>query len=60
MDKIVDITKILENTKQKEEELVNNKQSQNVKKSTNPILKKMMSFKNENLSKKFDINDLLR
>lgn len=31
-----------------------------VSKATNPILKKLMQFKNDNLSKKFDINDLLR
>lgn len=60
MDKIIDITKILEKTEHKVDTLEKNKQSLNVQKTTNPILKKMMSFKNENLSKKFDINDLLR
>lgn len=33
--------------------------NQNVNKATNPILKKLACFKNDNLSKKFDINDLI-
>ena len=60
MDKIIDITKVLEKTKEEKKELENNKQSVIAQKVTNPILKKLMSFKNDKLSKKFDINDLLR
>lgn len=60
MDKIIDITKVLEKTQEEKRELDNNKQTFAVQKVTNPILKKLMSFKNDNLSKKFDINDLLR
>lgn len=60
MDKIIDITKVLEKTKEENKKLENNKQSFDTQKVTNPILKKLMSFKNDNLSKKFDINDLLR
>ncbi len=60
MDKITDITKVLEKTKEEKKELENNKQSVVAQKVTNPILKKLMSFKNDKLSKKFDINDLLR
>lgn len=60
MDKIIDITKILEKTEEKVDEPVKNKLTKDMQKTTNPILKKMMIFKNNNLSKKFDINDLLR
>lgn len=60
MDKITDITKVLEKIKEEKKELENNKQSVVAQKVTNPILKKLMSFKNDKLSKKFDINDLLR
>lgn len=60
MDKITDITKVLEKIKEEKKELENNKQSIVTQKVTNPILKKLMSFKNDKLSKKFDINDLLR
>lgn len=57
MDKIIDIKKILKET------VVDNNCTQKDKsvskaKTTNPILKKMMSFQNEDISKKFDINDL--
>ena len=60
MDKIIDITKVLEKTKEENKKLENNKQSFDTQKVTNPILKKLMSFKNDKLSPKFDINDLLR
>lgn len=61
MDRIIDITKELakktdltgENTPDSQ-----NQVQRTVKKATNPILKKLASFKNENLTKKFDINDL--
>lgn len=60
MDKIKDITKILEKTKVEEKE----KASSKVEKVTNPLkalaLQKLARFNNEKLSKKFDINDLLR
>lgn len=61
MDKIKDITKILEKTKVEEE---TEKTSSKVEKVTNPLktsaLQKLARFNNEKLSKKFDINDLLR
>ena len=64
MDKVVDLKRVLEKTKaemQTEDSQIKNvAQPSNVKKSTNPILKKLAQFKNDNLSKKFDINDLLR
>lgn len=64
MDKVIDIKKVLEKTavevSEKEIEKAVEKPSLTVKKATNPILKKLAKFKNENLSKKFDINDLLR
>lgn len=64
MDKVVDLKRVLEKTKaetQTEDSQVKNvAQPSNVKKSTNPILKKLVQFKNDNLSNKFDINDLLR
>ena len=59
MDKVVDITKILEKIgNDVEEKAMSQKPADN--KTTNPILKKLAKFKNDNLSKKFDINDLLR
>ncbi len=62
MDKVSDITKILEK-KAVEKNLKSSETSaaktQNVNKATNPILKKLACFKNDNLSKKFDINDLI-
>lgn len=64
MDKVIDIKKVLEktalDTPEKDIEKAVEKPSVTVKKTTNPILKKLAKFKNENLSKKFDINDLLR
>ena len=64
MDKVVDLKRVLKKTKaemQTEDSQVKNvAQPSNVKKSTNPILKKLVQFKNDNLSNKFDINDLLR
>jgi len=59
MDKILDITKILEKTKEKNDSFENNEKIV-AQKVTNPILKKLMSFKNQQMSKSFDINDLLR
>ncbi len=61
MDKIVDLTRVLEQTKTEAAESHKNSVAKpsNVQKSTNPILKKLAQFKNEDLSKKFDINDLL-
>lgn len=56
MDKVIDITKITEKTKQ-EDKIETQK---TVEKATNPIFKKLMQFKNTKLSKKFNINDLLR
>lgn len=58
MDKVVDLTKILEKTGNDVEEKVSQKPADN--KTTNPIFKKLAKFKNDNLPKKFDINDLLR
>ena len=64
MDKVVDLKRVLEKTKAEmkteDSQVKNVAQPSNVKKSTNPILKKLAQFKNDNLSKKFDINDLLR
>ena len=62
MDKVVDLTRVLEKTQIKADESQKNQDAKpsNVKKSTNPILKKLAQFKNDNLSKKFDINDLLK
>lgn len=61
MDKLADITKIIQ------ERLTQDKPVftvPNAEKVTDPIAKqlkeKMASFHNENLSKKFNINDLLR
>lgn len=61
MDKVVDITRVLEQTKIETTESQKNRDAKpsNVQKSTNPILKKLAQFKNEKLSKKFDINDLI-
>ena len=59
MDKIKDITKILNNTKTSQ----NNPEVTKINVS-NPIKKyikeKLVKFKNTNISKKFDINDILR
>ncbi len=55
MDKIKDITKILEKTKTEETTPI----VQKTEKVTNPIFKKLAQFKNTQLSKKFDINDLI-
>ena len=59
-NQVIDITKIVEKTKVEEETQTTPK----VEKATNPILsstlKKLAQFKHTQLSKKFDINDLLR
>lgn len=60
MDKIIDIKKILEKTAVEVDEKTVNEPPVKLQKSTNPIVKKLAKFKNDNLSKKFDINDLLR
>lgn len=61
MDKVTDITEKLARQKAETEVKTNvNTPSKTVQNSTNPILKKFMQFKNDKLSKKFDINDLLR
>ena len=54
--KVKDITEILAKVKTEER----TQPISVVKKVTNPIFKKLMQFKNADLSKKFDINDLLR
>lgn len=57
MDKIIDITKILQET------AVEEKQAESkpvLEKVTNPIFKKLAQFKNSKLSSKLDIKDLLR
>ena len=58
MDKIIDIKKLLEKTAVDSETKPETK-SAAIQKVTNPILKKLVQFKNEKLSKKFDINDLI-
>ena len=58
MDKIIDIKKLLEKTAIDSETKPETK-SAAIQKVTNPILKKLVQFKNEKLSKKFDINDLI-
>lgn len=55
-NQVIDITKIIEKTKVEEE----TKPAIKVEKVSNPIFKKLAKFKNTQLSKKFDINDLLR
>lgn len=59
-NQVIDITKIVEKTNVEEEAQTTVK----VEKATNPIqtstLKKLAQFKHTQLSKKFDINDLLR
>lgn len=60
MDKVTDITEKLAQAKDKTEVKTESKPQVVVQNATNPILKKFMQFKNDNLSKKFDINDLLR
>ena len=54
--KVIDLTEILTKTKIEEK----TQSVSVVKKVTNPIFKKLMQFKNADLSKKFHINDLLR
>ncbi len=56
MDKIIDITENLK--QQKEAEKI--KPCSSKAKVTNPILKKLAVFANEKLTKKFDINDILK
>ncbi len=59
MEKITDITKrIGEKIKESADDTAADKHAKTFKKSTNPIFKKLAQFKNDNLSKKFDINDL--
>lgn len=64
MDKVIDITKIVAKTKDEKKTAAQLDKVQKAPKATNPIksnaLKKLASFTNEKLSKKFDINDLLR
>ncbi len=60
MEKITDITKIKEKTQNTASDGAENQTAKDFKKSTNPIFKKLAQFKNDNISKKFDINDLLR
>lgn len=60
MDKVTDITEKLAQAKDKTEVKTESKPQIVVQNATNPILKKFMQFKNDKLSKKFDINDLLR
>lgn len=61
MDKVIDITKIVEKTKVEEKKQGADAQnSHRTQKATNPIFKKLARFTNEKLSKKFDINDLLK
>ncbi len=60
MDKVTDITEKLAQAKDKTEVKTESKPQVVVQNATNPILKKFMQFKNDKLSKKFDINDLLR
>lgn len=66
MDKIIDIKKVLEKTAVDEktspitDEKTSPPPSKVVQKATNPILKKLAQFKNDNLSKKFDLHDLLK
>ncbi len=59
MDNITDIKEKLARKKKVDEDKTDNR-SVVAANSTNPILKKFMQFKNADLSKKFDINDLLR
>ncbi len=60
MDNIVDIKEKLAQ-KNRAVDTKDNKPSKNVhNNATNPILKKLMQFKNDTLSKKFDINDLFK
>ncbi len=56
MDKITDITEKLKQQK-KPDETQNGKSNAKV---TNPIFKKLVTFANQNLTKKFDINDILK
>lgn len=60
MDKVTDITEKLAQAKDKTEVKTESKPQVVVQNATNPILKKFMQFKSDKLSKKFDINDLLR
>lgn len=60
MEKIIDLNKIIKKTDDATETAAENNPAKTVKKATNPIFKKLAQFKNDNLSKKFDINDLLR
>ena len=61
MDNISDIKeKLAQKNKNRADEQQDISPVKTVSKATNPILKKLMQFKNDNLSKKFDINDLLR
>lgn len=55
-NQVIDITQIVEQTKVEEEAQT----TVIVEKATNPIFKKLAQFKHTQLSKKFDINDLLR
>ena len=57
MEKIIDITKILEETKEKQTPAEKKQVKNN---ATNPILKQLAQFTNQKLKNKFDIGDLLK
>ena len=57
MEKIIDITKILEETKEKQTPAEKKQVKNN---ATNPILKQLAQFTNKKLKNKFDIGDLLK
>ena len=57
MDKIVDITKIIEKIKENHPQSVKNFVNKN---ATNPILKKLAAFSEQKLKNKFNIGDLLK
>ena len=57
MEKIIDITKILEETKEKQAPAEKKQVKNN---ATNPILKQHAQFTNQKLKNKFDIGDLLK
>ena len=56
MSNIKDITQLIKKTAAKE----NSEENKQNLKMTSPIFKKLVSFANEKLSKKFDVNDLFK
>lgn len=56
MDKIIDIKEKLKH----QDEAAEKKPCPPKAKVTNPIFKKLAAFSNEKLTKKFDINDILK